>query len=55
MIIMVIKEQINGRWANTDASKLYFIGQTIVMVNNKTYTVTKINGSKVTLEEQVNG
>lgn len=51
MIIGLFKELVDGRWMNYDPSKIYTIGSTVVVEDGKTYTVTEINGSKVTLEE----
>jgi len=51
MIVAILKENIDGKWRDV-IQPLYAIGDEIHTPNGKTYEVTQVNGSKVTLEEK---
>lgn len=50
MIIIIAKKYQNGRWVEFDAGEMYQLDEVITLSNGDKYKVTKINGSKVTLE-----
>lgn len=55
MIILIAKKYQNGRWIDFDVNKMYQLGSVITLTDGKKFEVTKINGSKVTLEEKHKG
>lgn len=51
MIILMLKEYKEGRWFNVNAERFYKVGDVVKLPNSPiSYTVTNVNGCKVTLE-----
>ena len=50
MIIIIAKKYQSGRWVEFDASEMYQLEEVITLSNGDRYKVTRITGSRVTLE-----